>query len=448
MGGKPKRGRNFLQPQTGDNKENAQGTKSQQNVTNKTDDSRAKESQSLPDAKNFSSDKAEGKENFDGQGNSSRPSNLQHLLKIVSSKITNVYGDRQNVQEKVVDSNKDKLSQKQSKPTIALDSNNKFQNEKGKKNSVSQSNSSSPFSASNSSNASTPSSRVSIDESEYIQLKKEELKNIELKDLLAKIFAEEKKFSEVEKKAEEFDHIIKTFEVSLERSLNIERKLKNFRDFLASQNPSVLDKIKRKSAYDADFYFELLNQHFVFYEYTENGFEKVKYLPMDLMKKARECKANLEINQCIEKLWGGFACCVKRYFAKNFFIDVKSQCAIIVLSKILIECSGGLLDEYLLFEAKSKHIADFDEISFCIEEVEEFIQIVEQIDPNEVEQKLGNYKTEKVILNRGSWGCMKIFEYKHYGAIFCYDFKFKYTASKLKEEDYKELGNKNIILDF
>jgi len=51
--------------------------------------------------------------------------------------------------------------------------------------------------------------------------------------------------------------------------------LKNFRDFLASQNPSVLDKIKRKSAYDADFYFKLLSQHFVFYEYTENGFEKV-----------------------------------------------------------------------------------------------------------------------------------------------------------------------------
>uniref|UniRef100_A0A915M8B7 Uncharacterized protein n=1 Tax=Meloidogyne javanica TaxID=6303 RepID=A0A915M8B7_MELJA len=197
-----------------------------------------------------------------------------------------------------------------------------------------------------------PSSTISIDESEYIELKKEELKNIELKDLLAKIFAEEKKVSEIKKKAEEFDYIKKTFEVSLEESLDIERKLKNFRDFLASQNPSVLDKIKRKSAYDADFYFKLLSQHFVFYEYTENGFEKVKYLPMDLMKKARECEANFEMNQCIEKLWGGFECCVKRYFAKNFFIDVKSRCAIIVLSKILMECSRGLLDEYLLIMAE------------------------------------------------------------------------------------------------
>uniref|UniRef100_A0A915MGZ2 Uncharacterized protein n=1 Tax=Meloidogyne javanica TaxID=6303 RepID=A0A915MGZ2_MELJA len=148
----------------------------------------------------------------------------------------------------------------------------------------------------------------------------------------------------------------------------------------------------------------------------------VKYLPMDLMKKARECEANFEMNQCIEKLWGGFACCVKRYFAKNFFIDVKSRCAIIVLSKILMECSRGLLDEYLLIMAEDKYITDLDEISFCIEKVEEFIQIVEKIDPNEVEQKLGNYKMEK-----------------HDGAIFSYDFKFKYTASKLKEEDYKEL---------
>jgi len=39
------------------------------------------------------------------------------------------------------------------------------------------------------------------------------LKNIELKDLLAKIFAEEKKVSEIKKKAEEFDYIKKTFEV-------------------------------------------------------------------------------------------------------------------------------------------------------------------------------------------------------------------------------------------
>nr|CAD2166762.1 unnamed protein product [Meloidogyne enterolobii] len=320
MGRKPKRGRSFFHPQTGDNKENAQGTKSQQNVSNKNNDSK---SQSLPDAKNVSSAKA-----------------------------------------KAVDSSKDKLFQKQSKPSIELDSSDKFQNEKVKKNLVSQSNSSSPSSNLHSSNASTPSSKVSIAGSEYIELKKEELKNIELKHLLATIFAEEKKFSELVKKAEEFDHIIKTFR--LKRSLNIERKLKNFRDFLASQNSPVLDKIKKKAGYNADVYFKLLNQHFVFYEYTENGFEKVKYMPMDLMKKACECEANLEMNQCIEKLWGGFACCVKRYFAINFFIDVKSRCAIIVLSKILMECSRGLLDEYLLILAKSKHITDLDEISFVL----------------------------------------------------------------------------------
>jgi len=92
--------------------------------------------------------------------------------------------------------------------------------------------------------------------------------------------------------------------------------------------------------------------------------------------------------------------------------------------------------------------SELEKLYSGIEQVEEFIQIVEKIDPNEVEQKLGNYKMEKVILNRGCWGCMKIFEYKHDGAIFSYDFKFKYTASKLKEEDYKELENKNIILDF
>jgi len=89
-------------------------------------------------------------------------------------------------------------------------------------------------------------------------------------------------------------------------------------------------------------------------------------LPMDLMKKAREYAAKLEINQGCEKvyiifnlyteffkLWGGYACCVKRYFAENFFIDVKSHCAISVLHKILIECSRRLLNERLLFKANS-----------------------------------------------------------------------------------------------
>jgi len=61
----------------------------------------------------------------------------------------------------------------------------------------------------------------------------------------------------------------------LEREFNIKRKLKNFRDFLASQCPYMLDEIKRKSGYNALRYFELLSQHFVLYEYTRNGFEKV-----------------------------------------------------------------------------------------------------------------------------------------------------------------------------
>uniref|UniRef100_A0A915MTC8 Uncharacterized protein n=1 Tax=Meloidogyne javanica TaxID=6303 RepID=A0A915MTC8_MELJA len=93
-------------------------TKSQQNVTNKTDDSK---SQSLPDAKNVSSAKAERKGNFDRHDTSSRPSNVQNLLKIVSSESTNFYGDKQNEQVRSFDSNKDKLSQKQSKPSIELD---------------------------------------------------------------------------------------------------------------------------------------------------------------------------------------------------------------------------------------------------------------------------------------------------------------------------------------
>uniref|UniRef100_A0A914L2C8 Uncharacterized protein n=1 Tax=Meloidogyne incognita TaxID=6306 RepID=A0A914L2C8_MELIC len=460
----------------------AQGTMSQQKVTNKTDDSKPKVSQSLPDTKNVSdksveslqnltntyaasnarawqsfraaekvsSEKAEGKENFDGPSTSSRPSNVQHLLKIASSGTTNVYGDRQNVQEKAVDSNKDKLSQKQSKPSIALDSSSKFQNEKGKKNSVSQSSSSSPFSNSNSSNVSTPSSR-DIDESEYIQLKKKAKENIELKDLLAKIFDEDKKFSKVGKKTEEFDYMKKTFEAMLEREFNIKRKLKNFRDFLASQCPYMLDEIKRKSGYNALRYFELLSQHFVLYEYTRNGFEKVKYMPMDLMKKAREYAAKLEINQGCEKLWGGYACCVKRYFAENFFIDVKSHCAISVLHKILIECSRRLLNERLLFKANSNHTSyygtsELEKLYSSIEQVEEFIQIVGKINPSEVEQKLGNYKVEeKVFLYREKLGWMKIFKWVHSDAIFSYDFEFEYAASKLKEEDYKELKNKNII---
>nr|CAD2166761.1 unnamed protein product [Meloidogyne enterolobii] len=458
-----------------------QGTKSQQNVSNKNNDSKPKVSQSLPDTKNVSSDKsveslqnmtnkiadsnarawqsfraakkvssdkAEGKENFDGQGNSYRPSNVQHLHKIVET--TNVHGDRQNVQAKAIDSNKYKLSQKQSKPTMPLDSSNKFQNEKGKKNSVSQSNSSSPSSNLHSSNASTPSSKV-IDESEYIELKKKAKENIELKDLLAKIFDEDKKFPGLEKKAEEFDYMKKAFEAMLDRKFNIGSKLEKFRAFLASQNPSVLDEIKRKSGYNALRYFELLSQHFVLYEYTKNGFEKVKYMPMDLMKKAREYAAKLEINQGCEKLWGGYACCVKRYFAENFFIDVKSHCAISVLHKILMECSRGLLNERLLSMANSNHTSyyetsELEKLYSSIEQVEEFIRIVEKIDPNAVEQKLGNYKVEeKVFLYREKLGWMKIFKWVHSDAIFSYDFEFEYAASKLKEEDYKELKNKNII---
>uniref|UniRef100_A0A1I8BK98 Uncharacterized protein n=1 Tax=Meloidogyne hapla TaxID=6305 RepID=A0A1I8BK98_MELHA len=274
----------------------------------------------------------------------------------------------------------------------------------------------------------SPPSKKTISEKEYEEY-------VQLKKIKNKLLEDDKKFNRLEEQ--------------IEVLLDDDSELKKFRDDLLSEQSDMVARIMTRSGNDASHFIKLLKEYFVD-TWEKVKYDKKKYLPHELLKAAKTYVDKYDVNQGGEKIWGGFSCCVQRYFGEHFGIDIVAHQATNVLCEIALDCrkQNETTSHLRVFihHANSCHRAyyhtiDKYELECYIDQLATFIEEFPKIDARKVKKKLGSYEGKTIPLSSKNFGNVEIYKCIHSGDIFSYKFDFTHnatTAKTINDRKYKD----------